>query len=207
MLTTYELRWFYPGTIPENIQFWFEQHCLVQSSQPQEPREDLYLYSPECEFLGIKLRQEQLEVKWRQAELGVISCGEIVEGKVEKWSKWECHDSTGESFQAQQIASNPVWVSVQKVRYAQTYEVLDEFSLQAVSENESINNGCHVELTHLTINENTWWSLAFEAFGDDACILENLQVTANRVFSSYLEQRLLAVDSYAYPAWLAQAIR
>jgi hypothetical protein len=96
---------------------------------------------------------------------------------------------------------------VQKVRYAQTYEVLDEFSLQAVSENESINNGCHVELTHLTINENTWWSLAFEAFGDDACILENLQVTANRVFSSYLEQRLLAVDSYAYPAWLAQAIR
>ncbi|MGJ5673083.1 MAG: hypothetical protein ACR9NN_05620 [Nostochopsis sp.] len=43
MLTTYEMRWFYPGAIPENIQSWFQQHCLVQSSQPEEPREDLYL--------------------------------------------------------------------------------------------------------------------------------------------------------------------
>ncbi len=206
MLTTYEMRWFYPGTIPENIQFWFEQHCLVQSSQPEAPREDLYLYSPECEFLGLKLRQEQLEVKWRKAELGVMSFGEFAEGKVEKWIKWECHDSTGESFSAQQIASHPVWVSVEKVRYSQLYEVLEDLSLQAVSENQTVDNACKVELTYLTLQEKTWWSLAFEASGDHDRILENLQVTAKRIFSNYLEQKLLAVDSYAYPTWLAIAI-
>ncbi|MGJ5673082.1 MAG: hypothetical protein ACR9NN_05615 [Nostochopsis sp.] len=41
--------------------------------------------------MGIKLRQEQLEVKWRKIELGVMSFSEFAEGKVEKWSKWECY--------------------------------------------------------------------------------------------------------------------
>ncbi|MCX7594581.1 MAG: hypothetical protein N2235_12615 [Fischerella sp.] len=207
MLTTYELRWFYPGKVPEDMQHWFEQNCLVQPIQPPEAREDLYLYSPECEFLGIKLRQGQLEIKWRKAELGLVRFGEFIEGKVEKWTKWLCQDPMEESSQLQQILSHPAWVSIKKVRYSQHYQVSSQFSLQPVSSKENIDNGCSVELTHLVISDRHWWSLAFEAFGDDARLLDNLQFTANSIFNTYEGSKLLAVDSYAYPIWLALACR
>lgn len=203
MLTTYELRWFYPGTIPQDIELWFEQNCLIEQLQPPEEREDLYLYSPRCDFLGIKLRQGQLEVKWRKAELGIVRFGEFVEGKAEKWGKWLCCDATEESFQPNLVLGDPSWVSVQKVRFSQLYQILSEFPPQPVSAHEDIDNGCTVELTHLIIQENAWWSLAFEAFGEDARLMENLQVTADRVFKSYSVSKLLALNSYAYPSWLA----
>ncbi|WP_235526439.1 hypothetical protein [Nostoc piscinale] len=81
MLTTIEVRWFYPGTIPTEIEEWFPQNCSP------EKREDWYLYAPKCDYWGIKLRQERLEVKWRKAELGVLNVGELIEGRVEKWGK------------------------------------------------------------------------------------------------------------------------
>ncbi|MFQ4143144.1 hypothetical protein [Chlorogloeopsis sp. ULAP02] len=204
MLTTYELRWFYPRKAPEEIQLWFEQNCLVQPLQAPETREDIYLYSPESKFLGIKLRQERLEVKWRKAELGTLNFSGSVEGKVEKWGKWLCCDSKQESFELDQVVNNPVWVSVQKVRYSQLYQVLPEFSLQPMCDDENIDNGCKVELTHLTIQESAWWSLGFEAFGDNSRLMDNLQITANKAFNTECGFKFLAVDSYAYPSWLTR---
>lgn len=122
MLTTYELRWFSPGMIPENIETWFKQNCLIDPIQPPEEREDVYLDSPKSDFLGIKLRQGRLEVKWRKAELGAVRFGDFVEGKAEKWGKWLCSDATEESFQPNLVLSNSSWVSVQKVRYSQLYK-------------------------------------------------------------------------------------
>ena len=63
MLISNELRWFYPGNLPENIQLWFQQNCLLDPLKSPEAREDVYLYSPGCDYLGIKLRQRRLEVK------------------------------------------------------------------------------------------------------------------------------------------------
>lgn len=203
MLTTYELRWFYPGTVPEEIQLWFEQDCLIEPIQPLEEREDLYLYVPECEYLGIKLRQGRLEVKWRKAELGSMQFGESIKGKVEKWGKWLCCDSTEESFQTNQLLGKASWVSIKKVRYSQLYQVIPELPPQPVSSDEQVDNGCHVELTHLVIAKKTWWSVAFEAFGEDSCLMDNLQATASRVFNNDSGLKLLAVNSYGYPRLLA----
>ncbi|MDZ8052010.1 MAG: hypothetical protein RMX68_012680 [Aulosira sp. ZfuVER01] len=207
MLISHELRWFYPGKLPDNIQVWFQQNCLIDLLKSPEEREDLYLYSPGCDFLGIKLRQGRLEVKWRQAELGVMHFGGLVTGKGEKWGKWLCEDSKGESFQPAMVLGNPSWVSVQKVRYSQLFQVLADFSVQAVTTNEHIDNGCSVEITNLTVQENTWWSLAFEAFGEDSRRLENLQATAIWVFHTYQNSRLAIADSYAYPHWLGLICR
>jgi len=51
-------------------------------------------------------------------------------------------------------------------------------------------------------NGNAWWSLAFEAFGEDDCLMEHLQAVASCVFKSYRGSNLQAKDSYAYPSWL-----
>ncbi|MBW4559898.1 MAG: hypothetical protein KME32_01875 [Mojavia pulchra JT2-VF2] len=207
MLISNELRWFYPGKLPEDIKLWFQQNCLIDPLQSPEAREDIYLYSPGCDYLGIKLRQGRLEVKWRQAEFSVVRFGESVAGQPEKWGKWLCEDSTQESFQPAMVLGNPLWVSVQKVRYSQLFQVLADLTAQPVSDQERIANGCRVEITNLVIQENAWWSLAFEAFGENNYLMENLQATASWVFNTYQGTRLLIIDSYAYPHWLGLVYR
>lgn len=205
MLITNELRWFYPGSIPDDIELWFKQNCLLDSLQPPEEREDVYLYSA-CEFLGIKLRQKRLEVKWRTSELSIVGFSECAEGKVEKWGKWLC-ESTQEIFQIKTVVNTPSWVSVKKTRYSQLYRVVADFPPQRVESNEGIDNGCSVELTRLVIRNNAWWSLAFEASGEEPRLMDNLQKTASWVFNSYRGAKLQSADSYAYPGWLALVCR
>lgn len=205
MQLTAELRWFYRGTLPEEVVQWFQQGQLGKHLAPPEEREDLYLYSPGCEYLGIKLRQGRLEIKWRKVELGVVHFGDRVEGKAEKWGKWLCEDPTAESFQTADVVGKS-WVSVKKVRTQRQYQIFPGESITAVPVTESIGQGCNVELTQLESNGNAWWSLAFEAFGEDDCLMEHLQAVASCVFKSYRGSNLQAKDSYAYPSWLCIAI-
>ncbi len=205
MLTTYEVRWFYSGNIPENIEYWFKHNCLVSQTKLPEKREDVYLYTPQCDYLGIKLRQGVLEIKWRYPDSNKKQFGSVVEGNIEKWKKWRCLDSSEESFSLQQISDNPVWIKVEKVRYSQLYTVVSR-SPKAVSTDIEIDNGCSLELTNIVINGNTWWSIALEAFGEDSKLKENLQATANLVFSSYDSFPLQATNSYGYPSLLELAV-
>ncbi len=184
MQLTAELRWFYRGTLPEETLQWFQQDQLGKYVAPEE-REDVYLYLPECEYMGIKLRQGRLEVKWRKAELGVVGFGDRVEGKAEKWGKWLCEDPSAESFQLAGVVGKS-WVSVKKVRTQRLYE------------------NCAVELTQLNIWGNDWWSLAFEAVGDDVSLVDNLQTVASSVFKSHPHPKLQVEDSYGYPSWLSK---
>ena len=203
MLTTYEVRWFNSGNIPENIESWFK-HCLLSSTKLPEKREDVYLYTPGCDYLGIKLRQGGLEIKWRYLEKTAMQFGSLVQGNGEKWKKWRCADSSEESFSFQQIGDNPVWVKVAKVRYSQLYQILEK-TPQAVSSDTDVDNGCSLELTNVEINGNKLWSIALEAFGEDCNLKDNLQVTADIVFSSYDLFPLQAENSYGYPSLLELA--
>lgn len=181
MLTSAELRWFMRGALPQEIAQWFQQY---EDVTPPEEREDLYLYVPENDYMGIKLRQGRLEIKWRKAELGILRFGDTVEGNAEKWGKWLCEDPTQESFQLQDDVST--WVNVKKVRSQRLYET------------------CAVELTELSVNGNDWWSLALEAVGDSSLL--DMQTVASKVFQNYRALKLTAKDSYAYPRWLSLVV-
>ena len=196
MLTTYEVRWFYSGNIPENLEFWFKQNCLLSPTKLPEKREDVYLYTPECDYLGIKLRQGGLEVKWRYPAKTLVNSGSLIEGNVEKWKKWRCSDFSGESFSSEQIGDNPVWVKVNKVRK----------SPKAVLTDIDIDNGCSLELTNVEINGNKWWSVGLEAFGEDCNLKDNLYATAAFVFNNYDSFPLQVTNSYSYPSWLKLAV-
>jgi hypothetical protein len=205
MLTTYEVRWFNSGNIPENIESWFKHGCLLSPTKLPEKREDVYLYTPKCNYLGIKLREGGLEIKWRYVEKTAMQFGSSVEGNIEKWKKWRCLDSSEESFSLQQIGDNPVWVKVGKVRSSQLYEIVEK-KPQAVSNDANVDNGCSLELTNVEINGNKWWSIALEAFGEDTNLKDNLQATADFVFSNYDSLPLQAENSYSYPSLLELAV-
>lgn len=187
--TTYEARWFINGAIPADFETWFKQNCLADSSKQPEQRTDIYLYASGNDFVGIKLRQGRLEIKWRISELGAMQFGNSVVGKVEKWSKWMCSDSTGEAFLPSQVENSSTWLKVNKIRYSQQFD----------NNIDNIKNRCNVELTLLQVNNNIWWSVALEANE-----LDNLCATANYLFNDYKGFVLQLNDSFAYPNWLGR---
>lgn len=186
-ITTIELRWFYPGTIATEVERWFQEDCPGEKLESPEEREDVYLYLPECEYLGIKLRQEKLEIKWRKAELGVLRFAQGLEGKAERWAKWSCEDPTKESFLPADVVGKP-WVSVQKVRSQRRYQ------------------DCNVELTHLSVRGDAWWSLGFEAPVEPATPVDNFHLLTTQVLKTYPNSHLQAQDSFAYPSWLSVVV-
>ena len=195
MLTSFEIRWFYVGKLPVAISDWFEHDELGGKLQAPEEREDVYLYSPGCEYLGIKLRQGRLEIKWRNAELDIVRLGEGVKGKLEKWDKWMCEDPSQESFKPEAVLGKSSWVSVKKVRI-----------LRKASLTQSLYEGCAMEITQLNVKGNDWWSLAFETLGAEASKLEQLKTIATQAFETYNGSQLQVQDSYAYPSWLCLVI-
>lgn len=203
MLTTTEIRWFYSGTLPAEIQDWFNTDVLGEHHHPPEEREDVYLHIPECEYLGIKLRQKRLEIKLRKAELDALRFGDNLEGKAEKWVKWSCEDPTAESLIPVDLVKKAPWLTVKKVRCQRKYQVSYNTSLISVPVDRAIDRGCNVEITQLNIHDNAWWSLAFEAYGEDTNLIDNLKAVASWILKSYPIFKLQTQDSYAYPKWLA----
>ena len=204
MLSSTELRWFYPGKLPEAISAWFGAKYLGTALETSEKREDIYLYiASDCDYMGIKLRQGRLEIKWRKAELGIVNIAKGVEGNLESWNKWLYDDSQAKNFQPQSVIDKSHWVKVSKLRQQRKYQVIEQ-KVQAVPLNAIIDQGCNVELTQLIINGNDWWSIALEAFGAST---DNLPIVANKVFSQYKAFSLEAKDSFAYPRWLIKQFK
>lgn len=199
MVTTAELRWFCRGPLPGAVENWFQQSCPGEVEPPEE-RTDHYLAIPDCEYLGIKLRQGQLEIKWREAKLGVLQSGELA-GQSEKWRKWSCQSVPDTLPEADLVTGR--WISVAKSRSQRRYQVFPNQSLTAVPVAQSLHQGCSVELAKLSVAATAWWSLAFEAFGEEADLVNVLQIVAHHVLQTYSGLKLQVQDSYAYPQWLS----
>ncbi len=84
MFTTAEVRWFFEGPVPDEIEQWF---CRSNLALKAAPREDHYLLFPAVLGLGLKLREGRLEVKTLIKTLGVRSFTADVAGTVQVWKK------------------------------------------------------------------------------------------------------------------------
>ncbi|MFB2839204.1 hypothetical protein [Floridanema evergladense] len=203
MLTTSEIRWFYQGEVAPAIKNWFTKDVLRENCQTFEQREDWYLRIPGCEFLGVKLRQKQLESKLRVAELGVLYLSKNVIGSAEKWVKWSCDDPEAESLITSEVVAKGEWVKVEKARSQIRYLIADDGSLIPTSTTGTSQVGCNVELTQLIVDRDRWWSLGFETSGKSDDLMPILEAVTNKVFQTFPEEELSLRNSYAYPKWLS----
>ncbi|MBD1939192.1 hypothetical protein H6F73_18060 [Microcoleus sp. FACHB-68] len=206
MFATAELRWFYQGILPNEMINWFQSERAGAQLELPEEREDLYLYAAGCEYLNIKLREERLEVKWRQAELGELSFGNAGEGKAEKWVKWICEAPPAQSLITAVPMETGEWMRVKKSRMQRQYQVLSDESIISVPMDAEINQGCTVELTQLNVNGEAWWSLAFEAFGEDENLITPLHEVVEWVAKTYRGLPVQTASSYGYPKWLSMTL-
>jgi hypothetical protein len=218
MYPTAEVRWFYKGTMPSEIHAWFQNKGLPPP-EAQPPRVDRYLRIMDSDSLGIKLRgggqTPRLEIKQRVPDspfsAQIIQLHPRVAGVVEHWRKW--------SQPLAELDWDPVpataWVRVRKARLMHTFRIMGSEIVHGRGHAwPSPTPGCELELSTINAADQTWWSLCFEAFGEDAGIeptklYEMLCRVAKHVFTAYGSSLPAGIvsfdiqDSYGYPQWLA----
>jgi hypothetical protein len=199
MFNTIELRWFYPGELPLEILDWFAGKGTPLNSP--DSRADIYL-QPVTADVGVKLRQGNFELKYRQQQLGSLSIGENLTGQVETWSKWICADDLPDRLTPTKIAERSGWVRVEKVRYQRWYRV--EFDrichLRAIAAPQ--DGATAIEVTGLKVVDRAWWTIACEYLGDNLQLEEQFQVLVAHLLDDCPLPRSTTAISCGYPQWL-----
>lgn len=176
MFPSTEVRWFIKGALPEKVSAWFE----FFDPEPQDPRQDYYLNTRESVKYGIKLREENIQIKTQIADLGLFAVLQDIEGQMAKYEKWSFPVTSNEEW-ASLIERPDVWVPVKKMRQMIRFTLEGGFP-DKIEMEERVENGCEVELSTLEVIDKAYWSLAFEAFGKTADV--NLEKTLSHIFES-----------------------
>jgi hypothetical protein len=194
---TIEVRWFYPGSLPDEIRNWFDTLGAAQS--PADARSDFYLQSSSPD-LGVKIRQGNLEVKHLQQQFGKIEVERLGEGKVEQWSKWICDDRAAHPPQVGEQG----WIQVDKIRQQRFYRVEFIDSIQLIPIDTPMQDAAAIEITDLRLRGESWWTIACEYLGNN--------ISIDRQFSplvcSLLLKYPLSISTHSiscgYPQWLSE---
>ncbi len=182
---------------------WFD--TLGEPLANADNRTDVYLQSSSPD-LGVKLRQGNLEVKYRQAILGTISIEGFRTSQVEQWTKWICVDDSS-GLTPENIADKPGWLKVAKTRYQRLYQVqfsdllVAPLDVQLIPISKPQDGAAAIEITQLQVEEQNWWTIACEYLGDKI----DLDLQFLPVVKSLLSRCPLPVStpsiSCGYPQW------
>ena len=87
-VATLEPRWFFDGDVPEDVRQWFDGALPGPSVEPAR-RSDFYLIVPGRDDLGLKLREQKLELTWRNRSRPFVSDRVNARGTSELWGEVE----------------------------------------------------------------------------------------------------------------------
>lgn len=186
--------------MPPPVEAWFRR---ASGSVDQEPvRVDHYLQLAHIDSLGIKLREDRIEVKQRVDQQQLVRFHERVAGVVEEWRKWSFAIQDPDGVLARATAAAGSWIAVRKDRQLRRYRVADDGRVIALTSSTSPDRGCELELSHVEVAGETWWTLSFEAFGEPSTLRVELLAVVRYVVASDAPPALPADDSFGYAAWL-----
>jgi len=198
---TAEVRWFRTGSITLSVADWFGRRA--PPPQPESARVDRYLQPSGGDGLNVKLRAGRMEIKRRVSTAGQIRFTQQAAGLVERWRKWSFDIGDTPGLARYAARTTPDWVAVRKARLLKTYS----FRAGELIFGGAAADGCEMELTHVEARGRTWWTLALEAFGEEATLVDNLVTVAKHVFEAPCPIRLRERDSRGYAGWLTETLR
>jgi len=202
MFPTAEVRWFYRGQVPLEVETWFRRGAGTVEQYPS--REDHYLRLGDTYALGIKLRESRIEVKQRVRRPGVFRFHERVTGIVEHWRKWSFQLAEPDTALSSVAVPTTSWIPVRKERMLRRYQLTIDRHVVPVSGSQPSRKGCELELCRVHVEEQDWWTLAFEAFGEESALQEQLERVVRHVFAADEPPSLNASQSRGYADWLGR---
>ncbi len=198
MYPTTEVRWFLAGTSPAHVDAWFRR---VGRDPAHDSRIDHYLRLPGVDGVGVKWREERLEVKRRVTAGEAVAFTSECTGAVARWRKWSF--GLAETDVLTRLRAADDWIAVAKDRRLHAYAVDAERGVRNVPPGITPWSGCELELGTVQAAGQTWWTVAFEAFGEEEAQSTALQRTVEHVLAAEGTLALPATASASYPRWLA----
>ena len=188
-LITYEIRWFLRDQ-PVPLE------AVFGSDVEPESRTDWY--APVAHAgTGTKLREGRLETKLRTDAVETMDYAGC-RGAVERWQKWSAE--LPESQPDDTLLMRNGWIPVHKERWMQVWSAEGK-DVAAVT--HRVGQGALFEVTRLTVADDTWWTIALEAFGPEGHRHPALERVTHHVLGQLPDHRRLSLtDSMGYPAWL-----
>ena len=195
-LKTLEARWIHAGSLPA---------ALIESVAPSpaeiEIREDCYLVAPLLQQIGVKFRGAvQLDLKVFGGSPGNLQLAGGTCGGLEIWRKWTVPVGADSGHPR---GADRGWVTVQKLRRKRSFGVVDGGVVERPIRGAGAP-GCTVELTEVLVGDSVWWTIGFEAGGNEAFLERDLRATAAFVLRPPLPAglQLRRRFSMSYVEWL-----
>jgi len=206
MLHTTEARWFIPVILPDAVLDWFRAGQPLDSEGVQVHE---YLLFPDCDSVGVKLRDGRLEIKAMRGASQPLSANCGINGRKEQWVKWSF---ASEALQALNPALHQSghWLKVRKERFLRRFSA-ERGPLREVTVKQEPFPlvGSTIEVTRIEVDANPrfWFSLGLEAFGPTTVAARILEDTLGLFFNEHGSipgTTLSEYESASYPAWLTK---
>jgi hypothetical protein len=202
-----EVRWFFRGRLPGDMRLWFEAGRLA----PTEPqRTDDYLLLPGCVTTSVKLRDGRFEVKALTQSPSSMTYRNGISGLKDAWVKWSSVRIDIDTGNRLIGGAEDRWISVSKLRRLRLVSLEGDEPAEVAPDHGWLSGGCQVELTAIEAWSRTqdrseavpWWTLSFEAFGDERTMQDGLDRVIDDFFKEPPPLNLSREASFSYPVWL-----
>jgi hypothetical protein len=194
---TREVRWFLNRPIP-GVSQWFE--TLPQASYTRESREDVYLVLAGRKGLGVKFRENRLELKYRLGASRLQEVAPGIRGAMETWEKLGFPATPEIASSILPEDSTATRVAVLKERMAtiiETTSARPTFQPLGIP----VEAGVQFEYTRLQILGSKWYTLGLEWAGDKGTVLPS-ELLSHLLAESGLEVKA----SMGYPEFLGRIL-
>ena len=219
-----EIRWFFPDKMPDLVQSWFFQTPRFGDTltvNDGDERIDLYLLTEGRIDISPKLREGKLEIKVRNQVEEFADPTGFYSGLIERWEKWEWQytdtDKKEDEFEdkldkliATSFKKNTLdnkRFNVWKNRFQRKFTI-DSSGTVIPAGQDFIDEGFQAEVTELKVNDEDWWTMAFEIVENPKSPMKDpiskLKSSINWIFEGkeYDGQPIKSQSSFSYPEWL-----
>jgi hypothetical protein len=207
MFRSAEVRWFFRGRLPGDMPLWFEAGRLART-EPE--RTDDYLLLPGCVTTSVKLRDARLEVKALTQSPSPVAYHNGISGLRDAWVKWSSNRIDIDTSNRLVGNAEDRWISVGKLRRLRLVSLEGGEPAEVAPDHGWLSGGCQVELTAIEAwprtrdrsDAVTWWTLSFEAVGDEMAMQDGLDLVIDDFFKEPPPLTLSQETSFSYPVWL-----
>jgi len=208
VLHTAEARWFIPERLPDAVLDWFRAGQPIDSEGVQVHE---YLLFPDCDSVGVKLRDGRLEIKAMRGSPQRLILRSGIKGRTEQWVKWSL---ASEALQVldPELHQSGRWLKVRKERFLRWFTSEQDRLTEVTGRQGPFPVvGCHIEVTRIDVDADPrfWFSLGFEAFGPPALAARILNDALFAFFDKHgpVPGRALSENkSASYPVWLTKLV-